>query len=517
MGHGLEFWNYACTVTNQNQTETNKNEQFDVAIVGAGINGAVAAAALSAAGQRVLVIDRGDFAGFTSQESSNLVWGGIKYLQSYEFLLVFKLCLARNRLMRAYPNRIRQIGFLASLGPNAPFGRLLGTFGTLFYWVIGLFGTKPPVSYSARRAKQLEPNLISGRKAVKYFDAELPDNDSRFVYDFIAQAVARGADARNYTELIEANFDGTWKLKLKSIRGETQVIADSVINAAGPFAKDVANMLGAQTKAQLVFSKGVHFILNRKLTDNYQVLAFWDEQDRLFYVLPMGDRSMVGTTDTRVDNPVTEITDEDVSFVLRQINAQLELKEPITTEQIISYRCGVRPLVVDNLGEGSTADWHQLSRKHVIEGNKERRVITILGGKLTDCLNVGMELVGELNRFGQSVKVPGRWFGEGSQYRKDEFFKLIQSFGLENSFEIADGLWRRHGEKAFEIVGKTPVQEVIPGLGITAEEIRFIAKTEHVVKREDLLRRRLPVSMARSEKELASNQPLQKLLVELGL
>ncbi|MGA1532249.1 MAG: FAD-dependent oxidoreductase, partial [Aquiluna sp.] len=128
----------------QNQTKSNKIEQFDVAIIGAGINGAVAAAALSAAGQKVLLVDKGDFAGFTSQESSNLVWGGIKYLQTYEFWLVFKLCLARNKLMRAYPNQIKEIGFLASLGPTAPFGRLLGAFGTLFYWAIGLLGTTPP-------------------------------------------------------------------------------------------------------------------------------------------------------------------------------------------------------------------------------------------------------------------------------------------------------------------------------------------------------------------------------------
>lgn len=504
-------------MTNQNQTETNKNEQFDVAIIGAGINGAVAAAALSAAGLKVLVIDRGDFAGFTSQESSNLVWGGIKYLQSYEFLLVFKLCLARNRLMRAYPNRIRQIGFLASLGPNAPFGRLLGTFGTLFYWAIGLFGTRPPASYSAKTAKRLEPNLIRGRKAVKYFDAELPDNDSRFVYDFISQAVARGADARNYTELVGAEFNGSWNLRLRNDKSVSNVIADVVINAAGPFAKNVAGMLDAQTKAQLVFSKGVHFVLNRKLTENYQVLAFWDEQGRLFYVLPMGDRSMVGTTDTRVENPETQVTDEDIDFVLRQINAQLELAKPITREQIVSSRCGVRPLVVDNPGEGATADWHQLSRKHVIEGNKNRKVITILGGKLTDCLNVGMELVGELNRFGQKVKVPGRWFGEGSQLRKDEFFDLIRASGVSDSKLIADGLWRRHGERAFEIVANQPIENLLPGLGITSQEIRYIVKNEHVQRREDLLRRRLPISMSRSDKELLDNGPLQKLLVELGL
>ncbi len=504
-------------MTNQNQSETNKFEQFDVAIIGAGINGAVAAAALSAAGLKVLLVDKGDFAGFTSQESSNLVWGGIKYLQSYEFWLVFKLCLARNRMMRAYPNRIRQIGFLASLGPTAPFGRLLGTFGTLFYWAIGLLGTKPPVSYSARRAKKLEPNLITGRKAVKYYDAELPDNDSRFVFDFVKQATVKGADTRNYTEVVSAQLSDQWKLTLKSHTGTSDVMAKTVINAAGPFAADVSQMLGAETKASLVFSKGVHFVLNRKLTDKYQVLAFWDEQGRLFYVLPMGDRSMVGTTDTRVDDPHTSVTDEDIDFVLRQINAQMELQTPITKNQIVSARCGVRPLVIESAGEGKIADWHQLSRKHVIEGNKERKVVTILGGKLTDCLNVGEELVGELNRFGLKVKVPGRWFGEGNQSRKDEFFDLVRQTATQTPNLIADGLWRRHGEKAFEIIGQAPLTDLIPGLGITEHEIRHIVSTEKVVKREDLLRRRLPISMARSDAELASNQDLQKLLVELGL
>lgn len=504
-------------MTNQNQSETNKFEQFDVAIIGAGINGAVAAAALSAAGLKVLLVDKGDFAGFTSQESSNLVWGGIKYLQSYEFWLVFKLCLARNRMMRAYPNRIKQIGFLASLGPTAPFSRLLGTFGTLFYWVIGLLGTKPPVSYSAKRAKKIEPNLITGRKAVKYFDAELPDNDSRFVFDFVRQARLKGADTRNYTEVVSAELNDEWKLSLKSSSGTSDVLAKTVINAAGPFASNVSEMLDAKTKASLVFSKGVHFVLNRKLTEKYQVLAFWDEQGRLFYVLPMGDRSMVGTTDSRVDEPITSVTDEDIEFVLRQINAQMELQNPITKEQIVSVRCGVRPLVIESAGEGKIADWHQLSRKHVIEGNKERKVITVLGGKLTDCLNVGEELVGELNRFGLKVKVPGRWFGEGNQSRKDEFFDLVRENAAHTPNLIADGLWRRHGEKAFEIVGQQPLVDLIPGLGITEQEVRHIATTEQVVRREDLLRRRLPISMARSDEEIAANQALQKLLVELGL
>lgn len=503
-------------MTEQNQTKSNKNEQFDVAIIGGGINGAVAAAALSAAGQKVLLVDKGDFASFTSQESSSLVWGGIKYLQTYEFLLVFKLCLARNRLMRAYPNQIKQIGFLASLGDNAPFGRVLGTFGTLFYWAIGLFGTKPPASYSAKQAKQLEPSLITGRKAVEYFDAELPDNDSRFVYDFIRHALRLGADVRNYTELVGAELAENWTLELRSGKKKSRVSAKSVINATGPYAKQVSKLLDAPTDAGLVFSKGIHLTLNRKLTSGYQVLALWDEEGRLFYVLPMGDRSMIGTTDTRVDDPETQVSDADREFVLRQINNQLELEDPITADQIVSERCGVRPLVVEGGQSGDVADWHQLSRKHVVEANKDRRVVTILGGKLTDCLNVGEEIVDEIQGFGHKVKKPTNWFGEGSQERREEFYQLVRSKASDNAAEIADGLWRRHGDKAFEMLGDT-LTDLIPGLGVTEEEIRYIVANEQVHTREDLLRRRLPVSMARSESELAENQQLQQLLVELGL
>ena len=79
------------------------DQDYDVLIVGGGINGAVAAASLAGSGVRVALIERGDFAGGVSSNSSNLAWGGIKYLETHEYLLVNKLCKSRNRLMRAYP------------------------------------------------------------------------------------------------------------------------------------------------------------------------------------------------------------------------------------------------------------------------------------------------------------------------------------------------------------------------------------------------------------------------------
>ena len=507
-------------VQNQSKSDNfNHSVDYDLVIVGGGINGAVSAAAASAAGLRVLLIDKSDFASFTSQQSSNLVWGGIKYLQSYEFYLVFKLSLARNKLMRSYPNQIRQIGFLASLGPDAPFGRLLGTFGTLFYWGIGLFGTNPPKSFSAKKAKELEPILKSGRKAVLYFDARLPDNDSRFVYDFIRHAKRLGAEVANYTELVQAKRDGVWTLELEHEGVRRSITSKAVINTAGPFASSVSELLDSKTKAGLVFSKGIHLVLRRKITKTDDVLAFWDEQGRLFYVLPMGDRSMVGTTDTRVTDPQTEVDQTDRDFVLKQINAQLE-GDQILPEDIISERSGVRPLVIENSAQANTADWHQLSRKHVIETNLEKSVVTVLGGKLTDCLNVGEEVVAELKRLGFPVSKPRDWFGESDQQHKQSFFAQVARKCADPAAaeRIADAMWRRHGERALEILAESSsLSEIVPGLGVTAEEIEFIALHEDVVTREDLLRRRLPIAMARSEQEIAQNEPLQQLLLRLGL
>ena len=91
---------------------------FDVAVIGGGINGAVSAAALSAQGASVALIDQGDFAGLTSQESSNLVWGGIKYLENGDVALVRKLCSSRNRLIETYPSQVKEIRFFATLEPG---------------------------------------------------------------------------------------------------------------------------------------------------------------------------------------------------------------------------------------------------------------------------------------------------------------------------------------------------------------------------------------------------------------
>src|SRR4051812_40076228 len=148
---------------------------FDVLVVGGGINGAVAAASLAGRGASVALVDRGDFGAFTSQESSNLIWGGFKYLESYELLLVWKLCRSRNRLMKAYPDNIKEISFLATLDATSPYKPWFAGLGALGYWFIGQFGTRYPRTLKPETIEREEPivDTSSAIGGIEYRDAYL--------------------------------------------------------------------------------------------------------------------------------------------------------------------------------------------------------------------------------------------------------------------------------------------------------------------------------------------------------
>jgi alpha-glycerophosphate oxidase/glycerol-3-phosphate dehydrogenase len=501
---------------------------FDVLIVGGGINGAVSAAVLAGRGANVALVDRGDFGGFTSQESSNLVWGGFKYLEGYEILLVRKLCRSRNRLVEAYPDNVKPIGFLATLDKSSPHPLWLAGLGAFAYWAIGGFKTHAPRLLSPRRIEELEPivNTESAVGGVEYYDAYLADNDSRFVFSFVRSALDAGASAVNYVELVGAErIDGRWHLTLRDVEegGEPfTCTARVLINAAGPFVADLNKELGIETEHSIVYSKGIHLIVPQ-LTPNRRVLAFFDDTQRLFYVIPMGRRSVIGTTDTRVDSPYTKVTEEDRDFLLDQINRRLDLGRPLTPADVIADRSGVRPLVVGaNRAVGEDEDWTKLSRKHVIETDQQRGVVTIFGGKLTDCLNVGEEVAEEVER----LKVPlepdtHNWYGEPVRATREEFFRQARLMHLDelrpdpDLEPLSERLWRRYGRRAFAMldeIRKDPSmgEDIFEAADYLRVELHQAAETEMVTKLEDFLRRRSKITQVVSDEALMKSDGLHE-------
>ncbi len=211
--------------------------------------------------------------------------------------------------------------------------------------------------------------------------------------------------------------------------------------------------MGVKTAHRHVLSKGIHLLVDR-LTPSHRVLTFFADDGRLFFVIPMGPKTCIGTTDTPVDRPDVKVTPDDRRFVLDNINKRLRLPRPLTEGDVIAERCGVRPLVVDAAGDGAR-DWVQLSRKHAIEIDAEKRHISIFGGKLTDCLNVGEEICAEAQRLGVALPFAGRaWYGEPHPAVREEFFhqaRLMDLDGMtspQSSEPLSTRLWRRYGAEA---------------------------------------------------------------------
>ncbi|MFT4937343.1 MAG: glycerol-3-phosphate dehydrogenase [Paraglaciecola sp.] len=497
---------------------------FDVLIVGGGINGAVSAAALAAKGVKVALIDKGDFAGFTSSNSSNLAWGGIKYLESYEYTLVNKLCKSRNHLMRSYPSTVKEIRFLTSIQRGFRFPAFFIFMGTILYWLMGRFFTKMPSFLTPSKIKSMEEVIDTSNVngGFEYSDAYLHDNDARFVFNFIRSSISYGCIAANYVESLGSRKeDGLWlTLARDVITGEELTIrSKSFINACGPFVDPVNQLNGEQTEHRHLFSKGIHLIVDN-ISDSKKILTFFADDGRLFFVIPMGPKTCIGTTDTQVDSPYAFVTEEDRQFVLDNVNKLLALDKPLSKDDIIAERCGVRPLAIK--GEGGKADWVQLSRKHAIDINKDTQYLSIFGGKLTDCINVGDEVAGIIASFGIALPYKDfKWYGEPDDTVKNEFFHRAKLMGFDDltppssSEPLTSRFWRRYGRNAInmlESIRENPekAELLIENSEYLRVEIEHAAEREMVTKLEDFLRRRSKISLVVRKQDIIAAPGLRE-------
>jgi glycerol-3-phosphate dehydrogenase len=488
-----------------------QQQRFDVLVVGGGINGAVSAAALAGKGAQVALIDRGDFAGFTSMNTSNLAWGGIKYMETWDFALVRKLCMSRNHLMRSYPSTVQEIRFFTTLSKSFRYSPLYLYLGAWLYWLIGNGFTRTPRLLATARIRSEEPIVQTANSTggFEYSDAYLHDNDARFVFNFVRAALNFGCVAANYVESLGARREGEWWVARARdvVDGgpEFDIRAKVLINAAGPYV-DAHNVLtGETTEHHHALSKGIHLIVDR-LVNEHRVLAFFADDGRLFFVIPMGSRTCIGTTDTPVTDPLVGITEEDIDFVLDNINKRLKLDHALSRRDIIATRCGVRPLAV-KCEPGKGRDFLHLSRKHAVEMRREHAHISIFGGKLTDCLNVGNEISDLVGSLG--IALPYRhykWYGEPPNAVRDEFFHQARLLGLddytapESSEPLSTRLWRRYGADALgllENIREDPRQAevLIKGTEYIRCEVAQAARREMIIKLEDFLRRRSKIAL----------------------
>lgn len=244
-----------------------------------------------------------------------------------------------------------------------------------------------------------------------------------------------------------------------------------------------------------------------------KVITFFAKDGRPFFVIPMGPYSCVGTTDTPVASPHAVATTEDHEFILSNINERLCPADPIRDDEIIYTRCGVRPLAVE-LGQvhDGKDDWTQLSRKHILAAKESQQFISIYGGKLTDCLNIGDEMIDTLSGWLEQEPLDRAQWVRGDN---PQIYELTAT-KAEGLPVAADELFARYGDHALEVISacskdQRSRQLIASDLPYMWGEIAHIARSEHVTSLLDCLRRRTLICHLKTQTQILESAWLKDM------
>jgi glycerol-3-phosphate dehydrogenase len=364
-----------------------RHEEFDVVVIGGGITGAGVALDAASRGLRVALVERDDFAAGTSSRSSKLIHGGLRYLQQREFRLVYEALAERQRLRRNAPHLVRLLPFLIPLfGKEGVVNRSVAKAYNTALWLYDLTGGarigKLHQRLSVDEALEYMPTLPRDRLVAGFLYWDARSDDARLTLALARTAAAHGAVVANHTAVVGLQRDQAGNTHHVEVEDDGQrftITTKVVVNAAGVWADKVRALDEGADPHSIRPAKGVHLTLPwEKVRNEIAAVVPVPGDRRSIFVVPWGDRTYVGTTDTDYDGPLDDplCTAEDVRYLLDGLNASLV--SPVTTSDVLGTWAGLRPLVADATSE-RTAD---MSRRHRVEASTSG-VITVTGGKLT--------------------------------------------------------------------------------------------------------------------------------------
>lgn len=362
-----------------------KSEDFDLVIIGGGINGAGVARDASARGMKVALIEARDFASGTSSKSSKLIHGGIRYLENMEFKLVFEALSERSRLFEMAPHLVHPLRFMLPLYKESRVGMFKMGMGMFLYDALALFQV-PEMHERLTAQESLErmPAMRSQNLLGSYVYSDAYMDDDRLVHETLRAANENGAVCANYVKAIGAQFAQNGKIR--EINCEDQVSKEKfsirarhVISSVGPWTDELGQKLLHDWKKILRPTKGIHLTLPKnRLPLHSAVVMAAEKSDRIVFGIPRHDMIIIGTTDTDFKESPENVkaTAEDVRYLL-EITDRYFPGAQLTVADIIASYAGVRPLVYDgSKTEGKT------SREHVIIDDP-RGLTFVAGGKYT--------------------------------------------------------------------------------------------------------------------------------------
>ncbi len=544
------------------------SEVFDFLVIGGGITGAAVARDAASRGLSVALIERDDFASGTSSASSKLIHGGLRYLENFEFKLVFESLSERAHLIRTQPNMVRWLKFYLPVYGTDKRGMNLVSVGLWLYDLLSLFRA-PHFHKRLSREKMIAelPNLrreglIGG---FTYYDASMWDDvmcmeNARAASELGAAIATRTEAVTPIWNSADATIAG-FECRDRETGGPLRVLAKRTIVCGGPFTDQIGTILlkGAPEseargyreanggwKHWLKPSRGTHLVFSKdRLRVAGAMLLSTPEDGRISFVLPREDYGpgvvIVGTTDgsSPADPAQVRAEPEDVEYLLRLLARYFpDLK--LTESDIISRYVGVRPLMdpafgVESGTNGGGANLAAVSREHHIDRGPGGTTL-IAGGKYTTHRTMALEIVDRALEYwtedfwkDRAPRVPG-WHRSKTEEpvnpavtreAVDEFMRGINPAVAYPPRELLRSLVERYGADARSILDiheKYPESIASPdGFPYLEAQLRHALHKEYVLGLDDFYFRRLPLYLCRKDHAEPWLEPLSKIwAVELG-
>ncbi len=355
---------------------------YDLVVIGGGINGAGIARDASGRGLSVMLCEKDDLAQHTSSASTKLIHGGLRYLEHYDFLLVRHALQEREVLLDAAPHIIWPLRFILP-HHHALRPRWLIRLGLFLYDYIG--GRKKlPRSHSVNlkthpSGQSLKPQFTHG---FEYSDCWV--QDARLVVLNAMDAAARGCEVRVRTEVTDLVRDqGYWTVHLRNnnTQQRSSVTARVVVNASGPWVvKTLALDEAHDSRYSTRLVKGSHVVVP-KLFDHPYTYIFQNADNRIIFAVPYEQHyTLLGTTDMEVDDEpgAVSIDQSEIDYICN--SASEYFAKDVRPEEVVWTYSGVRPLYDDDSSNASkvTRDY-----KLDLDTRKEAPVLSVYGGKIT--------------------------------------------------------------------------------------------------------------------------------------
>ncbi|TGL17991.1 glycerol-3-phosphate dehydrogenase/oxidase [Leptospira levettii] len=472
-------------------------KEYDILVIGGGITGANVLWDATLRGYNCLLVEKNDYASGTSQATSKLIHGGLRYLKNFELGLVRESLSERRYLAKITPHAVHPMGFIIPI--RSLFQRIQLLLGMELYNLLSFDRNKeidPDVQLPKYRwnsaAETIYKVMGLGRKSLKgsfqYYDYANP-NPEKHTTEFIISAKEKGAHAFNYlsvSALKKQNSGGYTVGLTDEITGKKYLVsAKVVVNSAGPWADLIEAMAGISAEKKLVRSKGIHAVV-RNICGNECVVLSKRDGSHLF-VIPWRGKTIIGTTDTAYEDDPDKfkVKQSELVDLIDEVNFSFGFAK-LTLKDVDYYYGGLRPLVED---PGSIEGTYSASRKsEIFHYEKEGfpGFFSALGGKYTTSRAVAESLVNAIDTYtkGKLVSCVTKFtplLGGRYQNLKELVTEIQFKFPHVPGNKI-DTLVRRYGSLTWKILS-------LKGLDtyrIPNGELYFEDEVEYIVLNEDI-------------------------------